>query len=257
MGTPSVAAVKFLFAHSRNLCFFNLVEGEDRKTCEVHLTERGYDRCLGQIAHISSDRPGGPRYNPALSERDRQSEANLILLCPNCHKRIDDLEPDRFAVAALQAMKERHLSRDTEGWKPDPEFVSRVAEDMVEFFLTRLASATSSAEDDDEDDVPHGVMGSSGVGYMSETVGPREARQMYVDAWREGNSPETLERTRRANRRERRLDEVLQRNELLGQVSLQYGDDDQLTVIGAVVAPTVLEQLRSAGEFTTVTNETR
>jgi hypothetical protein len=257
MGTPSVSAVKFLFAHSRNLCFFNLVEGEDRKTCEVHLTERGYDRCLGQIAHISSDRPAGPRYDSALSERDRQSETNLMLLCPNCHKRIDDLEPERFTVEVLQAMKERHLSRDTEGWKPDPEFVSSVAEDMVEFFLARFASPTSPTEDDDEDDVPHGVMGSSGVGYMSETVGQREARQMYVDAWRHGNTPETLERTRRANRRERRLDEVLQRHDLDGQVFLQYGDGDELTVTGAAVAPAVLEQLRVVGEFATVNDETR
>ena len=72
----------------------------------MHLTERGYNRCLGQVAHISSDRPGSPRYDRELSDVDRQGEANLMLLCPNCHKRIDDLEPERFPVNALVAMTE-------------------------------------------------------------------------------------------------------------------------------------------------------
>lgn len=191
MGTPSVAAVKFLFAHSRNLCFFNIIEGDDRKTCEVHLTERGFKRSLGQVAHISSDRMGGPRYNPALSETERQDEPNLMLLCPNCHKRIDDLEPERFTVQALIEMKERHLAHGSDEWRPDASLVSRIAEDMVAYVVDRLSAGGSGASE--YDGGPTGVMGSSGAGYLSDDIGPLEARQMWVQAWRSGQTPEALE----------------------------------------------------------------
>lgn len=190
MGTPNVAAVKYLFAHSRNLCFFNIVEGDDRKTCEVHLTERGFKRSLGQVAHISSDRAGGPRYNAAMSESQRQDEPNLMLLCPNCHKRIDDLEPERFTVQMLIEMKERHLAHAGTGWQPDAAIVSRIAEDMVAYVVERMGQGRFDAEE--HDGAPSGVMGSSGAGYMSDEIGPIEARQMWVQVWRSGQTPEAL-----------------------------------------------------------------
>ena len=255
MGTPSVSGVKTLFAHSRNLCFFNIVDGGDRKTCEVPLTQLGQRRCLGEVAHISADKPGGPRYDPTMSEPERQSERNLILLCPNCHKRIDDLEPERFTVQALQAMKERHLQHRSDEWQPSAATLSQVAEDMVAYFIERLGRG--SAQHESDDDAPTGVMGSSGIGFMSESVGPLEARQMWVDGWRSGQTPESLEAFRRANRRERRLQEVLEKYGLSNQAYVQYGeDDDTLTVQGAVVDAAVLRELADAGEFLNVRNET-
>lgn len=67
--------------------------------------------------------------------------------------------------------------------------MSQVAEDMVDYLLNRLGGAAPSLADaEDDDDVPSGVMGSSGIGYMSDTVGAIEARQMWVDAWRQGST---------------------------------------------------------------------
>jgi hypothetical protein len=93
MAEPSIGAVKYLFAHSRNLGFFNLPED---RACEVTLTEKGYGRTRGEVAHICAEAPGGPRYDPSLSDAECQAEPNLMLLCPNCHKRVDYLEPERF-----------------------------------------------------------------------------------------------------------------------------------------------------------------
>lgn len=254
MGTPSVTAVKFLFANSRNVCFFNIVDGDDRYTCEVELTRRGFDRCLGQIAHISSDQPGGPRYDAGMTATERQSEANLMLLCPNCHRRVDDLEPGRFTVDDLQTMKERHLSRSSDGWKPTPHFVSQVAEDMVDYLLSRLTGAGPSSADADDDDAPTGVMGSSGIGFMSDTVGANEARQMWADAWRRGSTEVQRANARRENRRKRLLPQVLDRHGLSAGIVLSFGGDEggTLTVTGSKVPPAALEELRQAGHFDAV-----
>ena len=253
MGTPSVTAVKYLFANSRNLCFFNIVDGDDRKTCEVRLTERGHARVLGQVAHISSDQPLGPRYDSSLSESERQGESNLLLLCPNCHKHVDDVEPDRFTIDDLRQMKERHLSHAAEDWRPHPATVSQVAEDMVAYFVERIRR-TSDGVDFDDDDAPKGVMGSCGIGYLSDEVGPIEARQMWVDAWRSGQTPESLERFRHEQRRDRQLERVLERHGLSGVAFLQNGDDGTLTVGGAIVGGEVLRELDEVGDFSSVRN---
>ncbi len=40
-----------------------------------------------------------------MSDDQRNSFDNLLLLCPNHHKLIDDLEPDRHTVEVLEEMK--------------------------------------------------------------------------------------------------------------------------------------------------------
>jgi hypothetical protein len=137
MGTPSETAVKYLFANSRNLCFFNM---PDEPGCETTLTDKNFKRCRGQIAHIRADSPNGPRFDPDQSEVDRQAEPNLMLLCPNCHKRIDELEPERFDVDTLTEMKARHLSHMSD-FRPDPTTVQFVVNDMIRYLVERRQSS--------------------------------------------------------------------------------------------------------------------
>lgn len=150
---PSESAVKYLFAHSRNLCFFNL-PGE--AGCEQTLTERHYERTNGEIAHICSPEEHGPRFDPKLSAKDQQAEPNLMLLCPGCHKRVDYLERSRFSAEELRDMKNRHVAAD-EGSTFDPgTAVERaVATEMIRYFAARSGFPTAidaqidSTEDDD------------------------------------------------------------------------------------------------------------
>ena len=60
-----------------------------------------------RICHISGQRPGSPRYDDSMSDKDRHGFENLILLCPTHHVLIDDLEPQRFSVETLREMKDR------------------------------------------------------------------------------------------------------------------------------------------------------
>ena len=62
---------------------------------------------MGEAAHICGEHPGAARYDPGMSDSERNSYHNLIFLCPNHHNTIDKLESD-FPVVALQAMKSKH-----------------------------------------------------------------------------------------------------------------------------------------------------
>lgn len=62
----------------------------------------------GNIAHIEALNENGARFNPNLSLEERNSEDNLILLCSNCHKKIDD-DPKKYTVEYLKKMKKEHI----------------------------------------------------------------------------------------------------------------------------------------------------
>jgi hypothetical protein len=130
---PSDATVKTLFALSANVCAFN----DDRGACEVHLTDPSWTGVQARICHIQGLRPGSARYNPAMSDRERNHFDNLLLLCPNHHGRVDDLEPKRYTVEVLTRMKARGLeSLPASQWAPDAE-------------LARFASAALDTLDAD------------------------------------------------------------------------------------------------------------
>jgi len=62
-----------------------------------------------QIAHIRAANRNGPRYVPNMSDDDRRSWKNLILLCTPHHNLIDKLHPDDYSI------------EDLERWKSDRE----------------------------------------------------------------------------------------------------------------------------------------
>lgn len=59
---------------------------------------------VGVAAHITAASRGGPRFDPALSEKDRAGVANGIWLCQNCAKLIDS-DIVRFSAAVLRGWK--------------------------------------------------------------------------------------------------------------------------------------------------------
>ena len=60
---------------------------------------------IGEAAHITAASPGGPRYDPSLSSKQRSSIDNAIWLCAACATLIDrDL--DRFTISVLREWRE-------------------------------------------------------------------------------------------------------------------------------------------------------
>lgn len=65
---------------------------------------------IGDIAHIEASSDKGPRANRKLSATERDSYDNLILLCKNCHIRLDAQKRSNTVVAIKQ------LRADHEAW---------------------------------------------------------------------------------------------------------------------------------------------
>lgn len=97
MASPTKQTIKILFAKSGNTCAY--------PGCTTPIVEG--KTILGQICHINASRPGGPRYDPIQSDRERHGFENLMLLCGTCHKRIDS-NPDKFPADDLRQIKRLH-----------------------------------------------------------------------------------------------------------------------------------------------------
>ena len=115
----TVADRALLWSHSGGLCCF--------PKCDVMCVEEANNgdpsAVIGKIAHIEAKRDGGPRANPRLSDRQRDSYVNLILLCPNHHELVDVRE-NTFTVEMLR------------GWKSDREAK------VLEFLAMEMRSVT-------------------------------------------------------------------------------------------------------------------
>ncbi|WP_232241001.1 HNH endonuclease signature motif containing protein [Kutzneria sp. 744] len=76
--------------------------------CKAELsTGIGYRAPGPNVAHIVALGQFGPRSDNSLSEGDKNALANLILLCPNCHDKVDK-SPDHFTRTTLSAYKVSH-----------------------------------------------------------------------------------------------------------------------------------------------------
>lgn len=63
------------------------------------------------ISHIIAAKEDGPRGDKELSEKLEVAYENLMLLCDECHNRIDEADPKNHPVGYLQAMKVEHEER--------------------------------------------------------------------------------------------------------------------------------------------------
>src|SRR5688572_28426884 len=75
---PSRPTVKRLFAVSGNRCAF--------PRCKSELVDAESGSILGEICHIKGEKDGSARYDSAQSPANRQSYANLLLMCGSHHK---------------------------------------------------------------------------------------------------------------------------------------------------------------------------
>lgn len=93
-----------LFARAGGRCEF---DGCNKYLLEHHLTLTAGN--YAQVAHIvafSEDGPRGKKNRPS----NINNVQNLMLMCPACHKLVDD-EPDKFSRLTLEGYKKRHEER--------------------------------------------------------------------------------------------------------------------------------------------------
>ena len=99
---PSELTLRMLCANAAGRCQF---EGCNRPVFFDGLTLREFNK--SNIAHIVSSSFNGPRGDALRSHQLSDQLCNLMLLCPDHHKLIDDF-PDAYPEAELLDMKRRH-----------------------------------------------------------------------------------------------------------------------------------------------------
>jgi len=94
-----------LFVRAGGRCEF---DGCNRYLLEHHLTLT--EGNFAEIAHVIAFKPDGPRGREGTRPEDINEVNNLMLLCPHCHKLIDDY-PQRYTRKTLEEYKVRHERR--------------------------------------------------------------------------------------------------------------------------------------------------
>jgi hypothetical protein len=114
------------------------------------------------FAHIIASSPKGPRGDKLLSGEHADDITNIMLMCDECHRRIDRIDPDRFTVDVLRQMRQDSINEvkrllDTLRFEDSlpivvmgnitaqsPRFIQRDAEEAM--WTRRLRMAASGSE---------------------------------------------------------------------------------------------------------------
>ena len=93
--------VKKLFALSGNQCA--------EPSCQRKLISDDGNNVLAEIAHICAASEEGPRFDASMTDDQRRSFGNLILLCDEHHKMIDNPETvDNYPASMIEKWKTKH-----------------------------------------------------------------------------------------------------------------------------------------------------
>jgi hypothetical protein len=71
-----------------------------------HRVANDHQDFIAEIAHICAASPGGERYDPSMTNDQRRSYDNLLILCHAHHVETDNVK--RFPVEAMREMKRSH-----------------------------------------------------------------------------------------------------------------------------------------------------
>jgi len=94
-----------LFVRAGGRCEF---DGCNEYLLRHHLTLT--EGNFAEMAHIVAFKPDGPRGKSSPRPADINDVSNLLLLCPRCHKLIDN-NPSHYTRKTLEAYKRRHEDR--------------------------------------------------------------------------------------------------------------------------------------------------
>jgi len=121
---------KILCTRSGNRCALS----DCHKELVKNKTENDPESMIGVMAHIKGEKEGASRYDPNMTDKERQSYENLILLCGSCHKIIDD-QPNKYTVEELLQIKRKHEKWIVDSTKEEVVNVSFVELSVVTKYL--------------------------------------------------------------------------------------------------------------------------
>lgn len=102
--SPDAHTQRRLFAASAGYC--------QNPGCsnELFVDAAGRSIHIAEMAHVFAASDGGPRASPDLSEQERGSFENLIMLCANCHTMVDKA-PTAFPDSMMLGWKHEHANK--------------------------------------------------------------------------------------------------------------------------------------------------
>lgn len=116
--------IRALFSRTGNQCAF--------PEC-VHPLVDDDDHFIAQVCHIEAAEKGGPRYNSSMTDEDRKSIKNLIVLCYRHHVNIDS-DTDLYTVKCLQDMKHGHESNfSARPYMISDQVIDRISKEQMFF----------------------------------------------------------------------------------------------------------------------------
>lgn len=101
---------------------------------------------LSEMAHIYGEKPGAARYLDDMTDEERQSYANLMAMCPRCHKEIDDDELT-YTPDVLQQMKAEHEQEVIQSLEYSINNVTNEELALTIKFLSKSCTSTVSTDD--------------------------------------------------------------------------------------------------------------
>lgn len=132
----SEALIKSLWAKSGGRCAIC-------KTEIIMKQELNSPTPIGEMAHIEGLKPDSPRYNPNMTDKERNSHDNLMILCPTCHTKIDK-NLDYYTVEKLKQIKYEHEKWVDEQLRVTIPEVSFAELDVITKYLISAPSSEES-----------------------------------------------------------------------------------------------------------------
>jgi hypothetical protein len=124
--TPKPDTLRELYLKSGNQCAF--------PGC-YHVIVDAAGRVVGEICHIEAAMSGGERFNPNMTNEERRSFENLMLMCHDHHIETNDVRA--YPVDRLQDIKAKHEANFT-------NIVERLRETIIdETELTEITAPCS------------------------------------------------------------------------------------------------------------------
>ncbi len=135
---PKTEVLRKLYLYSGNCCAM--------ADCDFPIMDQS-GALIGHICHIEAALPDGPRFNYVMTNEERRSFENLVLLCANHHAEIDSpAYQSHWTAKKLQKLKVAHIAKvDQIVLKMRDAFVAQF-EDITAAIILALPSHLSNSK---------------------------------------------------------------------------------------------------------------